>query len=77
MPKPWKQTTMGELFTQEQAERICEIYNECKGDYDATVKALKPYFQSIRSHLEARQCDPDFLAYAVPFWIREAMNRQN
>jgi hypothetical protein len=37
------------------------------------TKKLKEYYGTLREQLERKGILPDFLAYAVPFWIRSSL----
>ncbi len=68
LPEGWKTTTIGEILTEEQFERVSDILKGCYNHVDAEQRLL-PYFESIREQLESKGIIPEYLAYSLPYWI--------
>jgi len=76
--KDWKTMKLGDILTEVQIAETMEILNAPHGKIhgEATNK-LKAYYSQFREQLEAKGVLPEFLAYAVPFWIRKGLEEQD
>lgn len=63
LPEGWKQVTLGEILTEDQAEEAFKILKETPKD--KCVNALKVYFRTIEKELEGKGMLPDYLAYVL------------
>jgi hypothetical protein len=60
---------LGDILTKEQIAETLRIMQLPVNEGEQT-KQLKEYYGTFREQLEHKGILPDFLAYAVPFWIR-------
>jgi hypothetical protein len=75
MPKGWKTVPLGSILDQDQITQTLQIMQRPVSDAEKT-KMLKEYYGSLRQQLEAKGFDPDFLAYAIPYWIGQSAEQE-
>lgn len=63
-PEGWKQTTLADILTPEQAARLNQILKGNQ-DPDEALRAMKQYFATIRAELESKGVVPEYLAYLI------------
>jgi len=68
MPKGWKSVPLGSILSQEQIEYTLHILQRPVSDTEKT-NMLKQYYRQFAKELQAKGFEPDFLAYAIPYWI--------
>lgn len=68
LPPGWKTITIGEVLTNEQYAEAFKILNEATDEIECGKK-LREYFHTIREQLELKGIDPDYLSYALPYWL--------
>lgn len=66
-----KTIKLGDLLTDDQLKQVREIINSTASSLDRTAK-LRDYFATIRETLESKGVLPEYLAYAVEFFITYA-----
>lgn len=75
-PEGWTNVKLCDIFTEEQLKHIGSVMDDSKGDMMAASKALKPYFEDIRTQLEAKGLLPEYAAYAIPYFLMQAQQAQ-
>ena len=74
-PQGWTQTTLGEILTESQLNRLTTLYRKAGGDVQKLIELVKPWFNqpAMRDQLIAKGLLPEFAAYAIPFHYAKAM----
>lgn len=67
-----KTITLGELLTEEQGIEVVRIMTESKDDTEMTQR-LKVYLRQFRAELEAKGVIPEYLSYAIPYFVNHPM----
>lgn len=75
-PEGWSTITLGDILTPEQIKHVMQIVDEAGGDVFEAAAKLKPFFHGIADQLDAKGIVPDFAAYAIPYWIGQAKERE-
>jgi hypothetical protein len=70
-PEGWKSASLGDIFTQEELNKICEIYSKCSSQKLSLQAELKKYFLTFKNELSSRGHDAIFLSYAVSFALEK------
>jgi hypothetical protein len=64
-PPGWKQTTLADILTPPQMAKVQQYMKAHKSDPEALLNALKAYFMTIHTDLNAKGIDPNYLAYVL------------
>jgi hypothetical protein len=70
-----KTTTLGELLTDEQIERVMDII--ASTTRQDRIAKLKEYFNSFKDELERKGVIADFLAYLVEHMLSEHQQQKD
>ena len=62
-PQAWRNVVLGDILTKEQLDRVTRILNGKSGNQSSVLKGLKKYLGSIRTDLQTKGVDSDYLAY--------------
>lgn len=71
---PMKTISLGELLTEEQGREVVRIMSESKDDAEMTAR-LKKYLAQFKDQLEAKGVVPEYLAYAIPYFVNHPLER--
>ncbi len=77
--QPQKTTTIGDIFTPEQMEKLEHVYQQAKGEVMEMTELVKPWFNepSMAAYLESKGMLPAYAVYAIPFHYAEARKKQD
>jgi hypothetical protein len=70
-PKGWKAVKLGDILNEAQGRAVCDILNRPISDREKT-KAIREYLEDFKEELEAKGFVVDFLAHAIPFYIKQS-----
>jgi hypothetical protein len=62
-PSGWKQVGLSDILTEPQIQQLSSILNANRNDAEDALKAMKQYFGTLRTELEAKGVDANYLAY--------------
>lgn len=69
-----KTITLGELLTEEQGKEVVRIMAESRDDTEMTQR-LNGYLRQFREQLEAKGVLPEYLSYAIPYFVSHPMEQ--
>lgn len=63
-----KTISVADLFTEEQTRHIIDVCLSADS-LDAAIKELRPWYESLRPQLLAKDLLPEYAAYAVTYAV--------
>lgn len=75
-PEGWTRHNLSDFFTAGQIKHMVAVHKKHNGDLEKMIVELRPYFQSLSEQLNRHGLVPAYAAYAVPFWIDQALKKK-
>ena len=77
--KDWKQISFGEIFTDEQLEKLHALYQQANADSEKLAKLLRPWFlaEPMSSQLYQHGLLPSFAVYFISYHYVNIQRHRN